>query len=108
MTASEENATRALPAPAAGLRGARWAAPVPFLITGLVFASYFVQIPALKQQLDLSDGLLGVFLMLPVLSGLVARPMVVGWLAEAFGLTATLGGLLVVLAVTLGVGLRRV
>ena len=41
-------------------------------------------------------------------SGLLVGPMTVGWFAEAFGLTATLGGLLVVLAVTLGLGLRRV
>ncbi|MBL1067471.1 MFS transporter [Streptomyces sp. 7-21] len=51
---------------------ARWAAPVPFLILGLVFSSYFVQIPSLKSDLGLTEGELGAFLVLPVLSGVVA------------------------------------
>ncbi|MGP4111443.1 MFS transporter [Streptomyces sp. 4N509B] len=53
----------------------RWAAPAPFLITGLVFASFFVRIPTIKIELGLSDGQLGVLLMLPILSGLVSMQL---------------------------------
>lgn len=45
------------------------------LITGLVFASYFVRIPSLKIELGLSDGRLGILLMLPLLSGLLAMQL---------------------------------
>ncbi|MEQ4720737.1 MFS transporter [Nonomuraea sp. B19D2] len=51
---------------------------------GLLFASYFVQIPSLKLSLGLSDGSLGVFLMLPVLSGLVVMQLT-GRLVSRFG-----------------------
>jgi len=56
-------------------RWIRGAASAPFLITGLVFASYFVRIPSLKLELGLSEGELGVFLMLPVLSALAAMQL---------------------------------
>ncbi|MEU8350734.1 MULTISPECIES: MFS transporter [unclassified Streptomyces] len=72
MTNLEEGAVGA---PDAGVGRARWAAPAPFLITGLLFASYFVRIPSLKLELGLSDGLLGIFLMLPIVSGLLAMQM---------------------------------
>lgn len=70
-------------APAAARR-VSWAAPAPFFVTGLVFAAYFVQIPSLKQEFALSDGMLGVFLMLPILSGLVAMQLT-GRLVERYG-----------------------
>lgn len=41
-------------------------------------------------------------------SGRLIGPVVVGWCADAFGLTATLAGTLVLLAGMLGMGLRAV
>ena len=75
MSDSPNDATRVPQAPAVEAGGTRWAAPVPFLITGLIFASYFVRIPSLKLELGLSDGQLGVFLVLPILSGMVAMQL---------------------------------
>ncbi|WP_188195608.1 MFS transporter [Nonomuraea sp. SYSU D8015] len=67
-----------------GFGRARRAAAAPFFLTGLLFASYFVQIPSLKLDLGLSEGRLGVFLMLPVLSGLAAMQLT-GRLVGRFG-----------------------
>ena len=45
MSGSPNDATRVSQAPAVRAGATRWAAPAPFLITGLIFASYFVRIP---------------------------------------------------------------
>lgn len=87
MTAPDDSATRAAHREqegAAALRRASWAAPAPFFVTGLTFAALFVQIPSLKKDFGLSDGELGVFLMLPVLSGLLAMQLT-GRLVGRFG-----------------------
>ena len=83
MTAIEGGPARARPGedPAPG---ARWAAMPAFLITGLVFATYFVRMPSFKLEYGLSDGQLGVLLMLPVLAGLVTMQLT-GSLVARFG-----------------------
>ncbi|MFI9553065.1 MFS transporter [Nonomuraea endophytica] len=56
-------------------RRAPWMAAVPFLVTGMVLASYFVRIPSMKLQFGLSDGQLGLLFTLPILSALVAMQL---------------------------------
>ncbi|WP_329253210.1 MFS transporter [Streptomyces sp. NBC_01478] len=56
----------------------------PFFLTGFVFASYFVQIPLWKSDFGLSDGQLGMLLMLPIVTGLLAM-QATGGLVARFG-----------------------
>lgn len=60
------------------------ASRAPFFLTGFVFASYFVQIPLWKSDFGLSDGELGMLLMLPILTGLLAM-QATGGLVVRFG-----------------------
>jgi len=46
-----------------------------FLTNGLLYASYFVRIPALKAQYALSDGRLGLFLLLPAAGAFLTTPL---------------------------------
>ncbi|MCP9211492.1 MFS transporter [Streptomyces sp. NEAU-Y11] len=62
----------------------RWASMAPFFLTGFVFASYFVRIPWWKSGFGLSEGELGVLLMVPVLTGLLAM-QATGGLVGRFG-----------------------
>ncbi|MFF7974908.1 MFS transporter [Streptomyces sp. NPDC007905] len=50
----------------------RWASMAPFFLTGFVFASYFVRIPLWKSRFSLSEGELGLLLMVPIVTGLLA------------------------------------
>ena len=60
------------------------ASRAPFFLTGFVFASYFVQIPSWKADYGLSDGRLGVLLMLSILTGLLSM-QATGGLVARFG-----------------------
>ncbi|MYV53462.1 MFS transporter [Streptomyces sp. SID3212] len=73
------------PGKGAALPGrARWAAPAPFLIAGLLFANYYLRMPSLKTEYALSNGQLGLFLLLPVVTGLVTL-QTAGALVARFG-----------------------
>ncbi|GJF30421.1 MFS transporter [Kitasatospora sp. NE20-6] len=62
----------------------RWAAPAPFLVAGLLFANYYLRMPSLKAEFGLSNGLLGLYLLLPVVTGLVTLQWA-GSLVARFG-----------------------
>lgn len=84
----EEDAAKAGPGVAVrdapGARRLRWASMAPFFLTGFVFASYFVQIPVWKTGFGLSEGQLGLLLIVPILTGLVAM-QATGPLVARFG-----------------------
>src|SRR5690606_6967453 len=63
---------------------ARWAAAAAFMITGIVFASYFVRVPTLKLEHGLSEGQLGLALMAPTLAALITMQLT-GGLVARFG-----------------------
>ncbi|MGV9599103.1 MFS transporter [Streptosporangium sandarakinum] len=67
-----------------GAHRARWAATGTFLIVGLVFSSYFVRVPSIKLGHGLSDGQLGLMLVVPSLAALVAMQLT-GGLVARFG-----------------------
>ncbi|MDG5805178.1 MFS transporter [Streptomyces ossamyceticus] len=85
---TEENTARAgqgvAGREAPGVRRLRWASMAPFFLTGFVFASYFVQIPVWKTGFGLSEGALGLLLIVPILTGLVAM-QATGSLVARFG-----------------------
>jgi len=87
------------------VRRARWAAAGPFVVLGLVFPTYFVRVPTLRTAFGLSDGQLGLLLMLPALAGLIAMQLA-GRLVARFGSGAVVRGATAVLpAAMLGIPL---
>ena len=83
---------------------ARSAAAV-FFVNGLTLTTYLVRIPALKQELHLNNGNLGLIGVLFAMAAIVAMQLV-GRASRRFGASAVLKVLLPVLSVTLaGVGL---
>src|SRR5581483_1184515 len=65
-------------------RPARFAVAAIFLLNGLALANWIARIPDVKQQLGLSDQLLGVVLLFAAVGALVAQPTV-GWLIRRVG-----------------------
>jgi MFS family permease len=90
--------------PAARLRRARLAALAFFAVLGLSNGVWVARIPAVKQQIGLSDGLLGLTLLAaPV--GLVLVVLLAGRVVDRFGSrvpTLTAGCCVALLPVTLG------
>jgi MFS family permease len=70
--------------PAEYLRTARAAVLAVFFTNGVVIGTWVVRIPAIKDRLGLSEGLLGVVLLGAAVGALVAMP-VVGALVSRFG-----------------------
>jgi MFS family permease len=70
--------------PAEYLRTARAAVLAVFFTNGVVIGTWVVRIPAIKDRLSLSEGLLGVVLLGAAVGALVAMP-VVGALVSRFG-----------------------
>ncbi|MFD0557792.1 nitrate/nitrite transporter NarK [Stackebrandtia endophytica] len=70
-----------------GLSRARLAVTLAFIAHGMVFASWLPRIPALKNDLGLSDGALGLILLAPP-AGAIAAMSVTGAACARFG-TAT-------------------
>jgi predicted MFS family arabinose efflux permease len=66
------------------LRASRLAVLWVFFVNGLVIGTWVVRIPAIKEKLGLSDGLLGVALLGAAAGALVAMP-IVGALVSRFG-----------------------
>ena len=66
------------------LRSARAAVLAVFFTNGVVIGTWVVRIPAIKERLDLGEGLLGVALLGAAVGALVAMP-VVGALVSRFG-----------------------
>jgi MFS family permease len=66
------------------LGSARAAVLAVFFTNGVVIGTWVVRIPALKEKLDLGEGLLGVALLGAAVGALVAMP-VVGALVSRFG-----------------------
>jgi MFS family permease len=65
-------------------RPARFAVAAIFLLNGLALANWIARIPDVKQQLGLSDQLLGVVLLCAAVGALLAQPTV-GWLIRHVG-----------------------
>jgi len=82
------------------LRRARWAACTPFLVLGLVFPTYFARIPSMKAQLQLSDDGLGLLLLVPASSAVLAMHLA-GRITAAFGGSAVLKVVTVALPVAM-------
>jgi MFS family permease len=62
-------------APARALRRARFAVVVAFLVSGAGFASWAARIPAVKDQVGLSTGELGIALLGPAIGSLALMPL---------------------------------
>ena len=71
-------------APADYLRSARAAVLGVFFANGVVIGTWVVRIPAIKDELGLGEGLLGVALLGAAVGALVAMPLV-GALVSRFG-----------------------
>ncbi|WP_434741504.1 MFS transporter [Micromonospora sp. SH-82] len=84
MVSSEVKASPLGPEPAHPTPWTRWATAAAFLVTGLVLASYFVRVPSLKIKYGFTDGELGLFFVLPVVTGLFAM-QATGNLVARFG-----------------------
>jgi fucose permease len=67
-----------------GIRAARRAVTVIFLLNGLLLGSWAARIPAVKERLDLGEAQLGLALGLVALGALVAMP-VSGWMSARDG-----------------------
>jgi MFS family permease len=76
--------------PAEYLRTARAAVLAVFFTNGVVIGTWVVRIPAIKDRLGLSEGLLGVVLLGAAVGALVAMP-VVGALVSRFGSRRVVG-----------------
>ena len=63
-------------------RAARRAVTLVFALNGALIGSWAVRIPAVKANLDLSDGTLGLALAAIAAGSLVAMP-IAGWLSAA-------------------------
>ncbi|MEV5957058.1 MFS transporter [Streptomyces sp. NPDC051987] len=77
-----------------------WASMAPFFLTGFVFASYFVQIPLWKSVFALSEGELGLLLIVPILTGLLAM-QATGGLVARFGSAPVVRGAALALPLSL-------
>jgi len=82
------------------LRVPRLAVLVVFFTNGLVIGTWVVRIPAIKERLGLSDGLLGVALLGAAVGALVAMPLV-GALVSRFGSRRVVGTAALALSVSL-------
>jgi MFS family permease len=82
------------------LRASRFAVLAVFFVNGVVIGSWVVRIPAIKERLDLSDGLLGVALLGAAAGALVAMP-IVGALVSRFGSRRVVGAAAFALSVSL-------
>ncbi len=71
-------------------RAARLAVLAVFFLNGFAFASWVVRIPAVKEKLALSEGLLGLAL-LGVAVGALTAMTAVGWLITRFGSRPVVG-----------------
>jgi fucose permease len=69
---------------APGIRAARRAVTVIFLLNGLLLGSWAARIPAVKERLDLGEAQLGLALGLVALGALIAMP-VSGWMSARDG-----------------------
>jgi MFS family permease len=69
-------------------RAARRAVTLVFALNGALIGSWAVRIPAVKSNLDLSDGTLGLALASLALGSLLAMPLA-GWLSARFGSRVT-------------------
>ncbi len=91
--------------PAEGPPLLRWATATAFVLVGLVFSSYLVRMPTFKLALGLSDGQLGLMMVVPTVSALVVM-QVSGSLVARFGSSVIVRISSVALPVALvGVGL---
>lgn len=84
----------------AEVRAARLAVLAVFFINGLLMASWFVRIPAVKENLDLGAGLLGLALLGGAIGALISMPLT-GALVSRLGTRPVVGGAAVFLAVSL-------
>jgi MFS family permease len=83
----------------------RWAAAAPFLIVGMIFASFFVRVPSLKIGHELTTGQLGMLLVLPTVAAVVTMQLT-GGLVARFGSSPIIRLTAVGLPITLlGIGL---
>jgi predicted MFS family arabinose efflux permease len=80
MTTVSEMAVESLPRP----RSARLAVAAIFWLNGLALANWLARIPDVKQQLALSDQMLGIVLFFAAVGALLAQPMV-GWIITRIG-----------------------
>jgi MFS family permease len=80
MTSGPEAATVSLPR----LRPARLAVATIFCLNGIALANWIARIPDVKQQLGLSEQLLGLVLLCAAVGALLAQPTV-GWLISRVG-----------------------
>ena len=88
------------PGPVEYLRSARAAVLAVFFTNGVVIGTWVVRIPALKEKLNLGEGLLGVALLGAAIGALVAMP-VVGALVSRFGSRRIVGVSALALSVVL-------
>jgi len=70
--------------PLTRLRAARLAVATIFCVNGIALANWIARIPDVKQQLGLSEQLLGLVLLCAALGALLAQPTV-GWLIGSVG-----------------------
>ncbi|HEX5849684.1 MAG TPA: MFS transporter, partial [Rubrobacter sp.] len=66
------------------LRSARAAVLAVFFTNGVIIGTWVVRIPAIKERLDLGEGLLGIALLGAAVGALIAMPAV-GALVSRFG-----------------------
>jgi MFS family permease len=101
----EPHAETPVDGPLEGPRLLRWAAASAYLMVGLVFSSYLVRVPTFKLALGLSDGQLGLLMVVPTVSALVVM-QVSGSLVARFGSSVIVRVSSVVLPLALvGIGL---
>src|SRR5215210_7847659 len=82
------------------LRGPRLAVLGVFFINGVVIGTWVVRIPAIKNELGLGEGLLGVALLGAAVGALIAMPLV-GALVSRFGSRRVVGTTALLLALSL-------
>ena len=87
-------------APAAYLRSARAAVLGVFFANGVVIGTWVVRIPAIKDELGLGEGLLGVALLGAAVGALVTMPLV-GALVSRFGSRRVVGTTALLLSLSL-------
>src|ERR687890_1142418 len=87
-------------APADYLRSARAAVLAVFFANGVVIGTWVVRIPAIKDELGLGEGLLGVALLGAAIGALVAMPLV-GALVSRFGSRRVVGTTALLLSLSL-------
>ena len=82
------------------LRASRLAVLAVFFTNGVVIGTWVVRIPAIKENLALGEGLLGVALLGAAVGALIAMPLV-GALVSRFGSRRVVGAAALALAVSL-------